>query len=252
MGFIWKFQCYSSSSRSQLPYQYVFWCCFHASASVATTVAGAVRAFTGVIIQAFRPHIIKLYAQNKIKEMQIAASNAVKYSLLLMSLMAVPLVIEADYVFKLWLVEVPPYTVAFCQLILISSALSIVNTVIASIIHATGKIKRISFITGTIFWMHLPFVYILFKLGINIVFSYVVDIFGVICIVLSNLLIAQHNVPDLSKRVFVRSIIIALFVIIPASIITYIITQQLEQSILRLLLSIVCNMIDCDYIVILY
>lgn len=216
---------------------------YNAASSVATTVAGTVLGFTGTIVQAFRPHIIKLYAQKKIEEMQIAASNAIKYSLLLMSLMAVPLIIEADYVFKLWLVEVPPYTVVFCRLILISSALGIVNTVVSSIIHATGDIKRISIITGTIYWMHLPFIYVAFKLGANVTSSYVVEVFGVICIVLLNLFIAKHNVPELSKRNFIKSIIIALLVIAPASIVTYVITLHLGQSILRLLLSIVCNMI---------
>ena len=74
---------------------------FNAASTVATTVSGTVLAFTGTIVQAFRPYIIKLYAGEKIAEMQVAASNSIKYSLLLMSLMAVPLLIEADYVFKL-------------------------------------------------------------------------------------------------------------------------------------------------------
>ena len=163
---------------------------FNAASTVATTVSGTVLAFTSTIVQAFRPHIIKLYANEKITEMQVAASNAIKYSLLLMSLMAVPLIIEADYVFKLWLVDVPPYAVIFCQLTLISMVSSIVNTIIGCIIHATGKIKQISLITGTLFWLQVPVIYMTFKLGLDVTYSYIIDILGTICIVCSNLLIA--------------------------------------------------------------
>ena len=214
---------------------------FNAASTVATTVSGTVLAFTSTIVQAFRPHIIKLYANEKITEMQVAASNAIKYSLLLMSLMAVPLIIEADYVFKLWLVDVPPYAVIFCQLTLISMVSSIVNTIIGCIIHATGKIKQISLITGTLFWLQVPVIYMTFKLGLDVTYSYIIDILGTICIVCSNLLIAKYNVPKLSIRAFVKSILMSLLVIISAFIITYIIVLQREQSFLRLLLSIVGN-----------
>lgn len=80
-----------------------------------------------------------------------------------------------------------------------------------------------------------------FKLGLDVTYSYIIDILGTICIVCSNLLIAKYNVPKLSIRAFVKSILMSLLVIISAFIITYIIVLQREQSFLRLLLSIVGN-----------
>lgn len=208
---------------------------YNAAASVAATVTGVVSGFSGTIIQAFRPHIIKLYAVGRIEEMEKSCSNAIKYALLLFSLIAVPVVIEADTLFNLWLVDVPPYAVIFCRLILITSLLRMINTILAILIHASGNIKRISLITGTIYWLHVPVYYIVFTLGQSVASLYVIDILGTFCVIFSNFLIAKRNIPMLKVRNIIRNVIVAGSVIFPLSILTYIVCIQFSPSFLRML-----------------
>ena len=57
---------------------------------------------------------------------------------------------------SIWLVDVPPYTSAFCRLCLIAACGELLNTVLAIGIHATGQVFRISLISGTIYLLELP------------------------------------------------------------------------------------------------
>lgn len=209
---------------------------YNAAANLAGVVFGAVMGFTGAIIQAFRPHLIKLYAQNKIKELQSAAANAIKYSLLLMSLLVVPLLIETNYVFKLWLETVPAYAISFCRLVLISGAFGILNMIFNSLIHATGRIKHLSIITGSLFWIQVPIIYLLFKWGADVTVCYWVSIGGVLCILCSNLQIVKKNIPSISIRFFILNILVALIVILPIASLTYFIQSKFEEGFNRLLL----------------
>lgn len=213
----------------------------NAASSVAISVNSAISGFSNTVIQAFRPHIIKLYASNNISQMQVAAVNAINYSLLLFAIMAVPLIIEADYIFQLWLVNVPPFAVNFSILVLISSALSIGNNIIGTLIHASGRIKRISIVTGSIILLHLPIIYLVFKLGGDVIWAYSIDIIGFIFIIYSNLCIAKNNIPQLSKRYFILNMFIALSIIIVSGVITYLVIYNFSSSFLKLIICVVVN-----------
>ena len=68
-------------------------------------------------------------------------------------LLAIPFLIETPRILYLWLGQIPPYSVAFLRIIIINSGFGIINTISNAAVHATGNIKRISFISGTLFMM---------------------------------------------------------------------------------------------------
>ena len=70
------------------------------------------------------------------------------------------------------------------------------------IIHATGRMKRISFISGSIFAMSVPITYLLLKIGFNPMPPFFVNIFIMIMVYLSNLRIVKQYIPSLSVRLY--------------------------------------------------
>ena len=107
----------------------------------ANQVNGAVTQFVNSFQTAFNPQIIKLYAQRDIIQLHLLMSRTSKFSFLLAYLFALPLIANMGFVLKLWLGEVPQYTIEFCQLILVCSVIDSTTGVFNTSITATGNIR---------------------------------------------------------------------------------------------------------------
>ena len=108
----------------------------------ANQVNAAVGSFVGSFTTAFNPQIVKLYATGEYSAMHLLMDRAAKISFTLCYVMALPLIINMDFVLNLWLVDVPPLTADFCRLILISSVIDATTVVLNTSITASGKIKN--------------------------------------------------------------------------------------------------------------
>ena len=82
-----------------------------------------------------------------------------------MLLPGLPILLETDFLLTAWLGVVPPYTVIFCQLMIINALIDSVNAGIPAVVQATGKIKYFQIILSTTSLMSLPIAYLLFKAG---------------------------------------------------------------------------------------
>ena len=135
----------------------------NAASSIATTVNGVVQGLTTTVTQAFKPQAIKQYAAGNVKGMEQIMENAAKYYILLIGAVAIPLFFEMHYAMGIWLGQVPRYADSFCKLLIIASLIASLNNIINIGIHATGNIKYISIITGTVYLLNLPFLYVCYK-----------------------------------------------------------------------------------------
>ncbi len=170
----------------------------NAAAGITTQVSGALTAFAYNVITAFRPQIIKKYAERDFASMQLLMSRALKLTLALFLMMAIPLIIEMPVVLNKWLGgNVPPYTVQFSRLVLAATAVGLVNTVLVIAIHATGRIKLLSFITGTWFLVSLLPVWVMYRLGWEAAWSYWMMIACNVVVVVTDVLILRRLVPQL-------------------------------------------------------
>lgn len=197
----------------------------NAANGIATNVHGIILGFANNVIMAFRPQIIKEYAANNIPRMSYLIENALKFTLALYLLIAIPLFAEADYVLKLWLKNVPDYTAFFLRIVLICSFMSLGKNIMNIAIHATGKIKKLSFLTGTILLLNIPMMYFAMKLGCNLYFSYstlvLIDILSpIICIFIIRSLIPNVHIVHVVIRGYLPNIALALVVSLPISMIS--------------------------------
>ena len=115
-------------------------------------------------------------------------SGGLKLTCLLLAILTVPLLIELEYVLQLWLGIIPEYTVNICRLTLVFNYFAGISILLAVIIHATGRMKRISFLNGTIYLMVLPVTYAIFKFGITKPWiPFLLNIIGIFIGVINNL-----------------------------------------------------------------
>lgn len=163
----------------------------NAANGIASNVHGIILGFANNVITAFRPQIIKQYAENNIVSMTNLVVNATKFTLCLYLFIAIPLFLEVDYILQIWLKNVPAHSGLFLRIILICSAFKLGGNILNIPIHATGKIKKLSFISGTFFLVSIPILYVLMSIGVGSDMSYCALIPIDICIVVVTLLIAK-------------------------------------------------------------
>ena len=216
---------------------------YNAASSIATTVNGLILGLVWNVIQAFRPVIIKNFASNNLNEMQLNLNNALKYTLLLFGCIFVPLFLELPYLFQLWLVDVPELSVLFCRYSLVAGVIGIVNSIISISIHATGKIKALSFISGTLYLLTVPVVYLLFSSGFPIESAYQVSIICNVLLVAVNFMISKCLIRRLKIAKLLSSMLIALIVSLIASIPTFWTYSIMGPSIWRVIFISIVNIL---------
>ena len=212
---------------------------YNTAVAIAQTVQGTIMGLSGTIIMAFKPQIIKLYAQDRIAEMQTVMNNAIKFNLLVYALMAIPCCLEAHYILNLWLGQVPAHSVIFLQVMLLVSFLSSNITVNNAAIHATGNIKRLSYISGTFYLLSPLIIWLAFKLGAPAWGAYVVYGFMIVLIIANALYIIHDQIPKFNVYRFAFLNLKVYVVIFLAAIPIYFFNQTLQESFLRLVLTII-------------
>ncbi len=130
-------------------------------------VNAAVGQFVSSFTTAFNPQVIKLYAQKDYTKLHLLMYRASKFSFVLAYVMALPLIVNMDFILHLWLDEVPRYTTEFCQLILVCTTIDATTGVYNTTMTATGKIRNYQFCIACSFLFDLLCAFILLELGFH-------------------------------------------------------------------------------------
>ena len=216
---------------------------YNATSSVATMVSGALQGLTYAVVQAFRPQIIKQYAQGNLERMQELLRNSCNYSLLLLASMAIPVIIEMPAILKLWLGNsVPPEAVIFCRLLVVASIWGVLNASVQSAIYATGRILLLSVVGGTLYLINLPIVWLLYHYHAPAYSAYTILIFTNLLILISNIEILKFLIPEFKVMRFVGSILLTMAVVAICSVVPYFLLKIMQPSLWRLFLVIVVNL----------
>ena len=207
---------------------------YNAASSIATTVNGLVKGLVNNVIQAFRPAIIKSYAAEDMHSVQRYIEDAITFMLLLYGCLFTPFFIEMPYLIELWLSMVPYSAVTFCRLLLIASVVSMISNVITILIHATGKIKALSFVSGSIYLLALPIIYLFYVKNNLVDDAYYILIITNVLICVSNTIILNRLVPTINIAHLIMSIIKSVLIVMLASFPTILLFVNMNSSIMRL------------------
>ena len=207
----------------------------NAAYGIATQVKGQLSFFSSSIVSAARPQIVKSEGEGNRSRMLALSSSTCKITFLMLSMIAIPLIIEMDYVLKLWLKNVPEYTVSFTRLILILNIVFQFGLGTSIGIESVGKIRNLQIIVGGMHFFVLPIAYIMLKHGME---PYTIFIMVIIeeFIGLIIKLIISHKVTGLSIYKFINRVmlpsIVTFFIVFCAC---YLLHLVIYESIIRLL-----------------
>lgn len=215
----------------------------NAASIIATTVSNLISQFSGNVLIAIKPQIIKSYAQNEFEETNRLIFLGCIINFILFSMMAIPLISEMNYILSIWLKKVPNYTVEFCQLSLVCAVFTSLTLTVLTGIHATGKLKLVGIILGTTFLLVLPGSYFPYKLGLKIewlpfainIITGIVGLFA--CSYILHRYMQQFSFKKMSETIIFKFVIP--FVVILS--VTRYIDSFLEESFFRLILSTIIS-----------
>lgn len=166
----------------------IFWgTVVNAAVGIASVVQTTISNMVINILSAFNPQIIKQYATGNLVYMEQLMSHCCKFMSILFVLLSVPLIFEMNFVLTVWLGVVPEYTVSFARIVLISNWVGLMNNVFIIPIQATGQIKEVSFVTGSLYLLTLPAIY-------GVLHFCDTPVYVFICMLLSNSLILLANI----------------------------------------------------------
>jgi len=141
----------------------------NAAYGVMTQVSNAMTQFANNFFAAVNPQITKSYARGDMDYLHSLLFRSVKFSFLISFALAVPLVLNMDFILNLWLKEVPQYAVVFCQIRVIDWCLCMFFIPNSFAIMATGRIKKFLTVDSILTMQNLIFAYIFFKLGFSLI-----------------------------------------------------------------------------------
>lgn len=206
-----------------------------AARAISMQVSGGLSQFVNGFQQAVTPQITKLYASNQIEEMNKLLYQNSKYAFLLLWFLALPVLMQTEYILNIWLVEVPENAVLFCQIIIVHASIMSLNRPYVMAIHATGNMKQTNVTAGVILILVLPVSYILLDNGFSIITPLVIFMIAtVLCFIIELYYLKKWinvSVISLFKNTLFPVSIISIISIIPV----YLIINLYENSFIKFL-----------------
>lgn len=132
----------------------------NAARAIALQVKSAVNQFILNLQTAFNPQMVKLYAEGSKDAMLLLLYDNIKLSLLLMWFILQPLFLELDFLLKIWLVDVPKYTLVFARITLVKLFLVCLEQPFIAANGATGYNKVFTLVSSIFLASTLPISYV--------------------------------------------------------------------------------------------
>lgn len=224
----------------------------NAAYGIASRLQAALNSFVISFQTAMNPQIIKSYAIHDLTYMHQLVNKGAKYSFFLLFTLSLPILIETEFILKLWLKIIPEYSVVFTRLIIINILISNLSGSLGVAAQATGNIKLYQGIVGGLLLLILPFSYLFFhyKFPPTITF-YIAIIFSIISLFV-RLIIVKTLIKINIREYFLQVIWKSIFVGSIAIIVPCLIYLKYESSMIRLSLiaisSFVCNIVSIYFI----
>ena len=197
----------------------------NAARTIAYQLENAITQFSANFMMSVNPQIVKSYARGDYNRFFQLIYEAGRYSFYLLFMVSLPVFLEADYILKLWLKDVPDYTVLFLRCVMVISLMRVFSRPLINGVHATGNVKILNLTSGVYSAStFLPLVYLLYKLDYPVWICFIVQAFNMcICSWLEVRALYKEikfDRLDYFKKVYVHSIGVSFIAcLLPVSVI---------------------------------
>lgn len=152
----------------------------NASMGIVSQLQGQLLVLTNNMLKVLIPVIIKKEGANQRDEMLKWSLEGCRFSYLLLVWIAIPFCVEAPFILKMWLKDVPEWTVLFLRLQVVRTLLELTTQSFSTSLDATGKIKEVNLITAILFFSPLILEWVMFGIGFRAYWMYILMIIVVI------------------------------------------------------------------------
>ena len=209
----------------------------NAAVGVVSQLTGLTMVFTNSMTKAITPVIVKKAGSQEDESMLKLSCSACRFSFVLLAFLAIPLCFETNYILKLWLKQVPEWTVLFVQLQMVRTLLEQVTIGFNTTLAASGNVRELNIQTTIIFTASFILLAILYKFYFPPYVLYVVMIIAVLLQSVLKILLCRKYT-TLSIKVFFTEVLAPVFVLtIVMSLGAIIPTLLFSESFLRLVIT---------------
>ena len=184
-----------------------------AAYAIALQVFHAFQTLSNSIVVAFRPAMVKSYAERNFLflDKMFTANN--KFILYLLLIVAIPLVLELRTIFSWWLGNVSEEAIVYSRLIIIYMVCFSMHNPITTIIQSTGQVKIYSLCVDSIILMSIPATWLFFRMGSSSELCIVLMICFCSIAHLARLIILKHLYPQLHYNTYFLQVILSSIII---------------------------------------
>ncbi len=137
----------------------------NAGRAIGYQVENMVNQFSNNYFTAVKPQMYKAYSMKQFDDLFNLINRSTILSMYLISILAFPLLVNIEFVLKLWLGDVPEYAVAFAMLALVNSLIDATSSPTIAPALAYGKIRNFEIAISFVACMNLPISYFILKMG---------------------------------------------------------------------------------------
>ncbi|MCQ2330023.1 MAG: polysaccharide pyruvyl transferase family protein [Paludibacteraceae bacterium] len=178
----------------------------NAAHAIAYQVQTAIIGFSSNFQMAINPQITKKYSRNDISDMHKLMFASSRFSFYLLFIITLPILIETPLILNIWLVEVPPHTVNFLRLIILTSLLNCMANPMMIAAQANGNIRTYQIVVGGILLATIPISFVLLKI-FHIPELVLLVNFAVVAVAFIVRLVFMRHMVDLSITDFLKNVI---------------------------------------------
>jgi len=186
----------------------------NAAYGVMSQVSNAMIQFANNFFAAVNPQITKSYAKGDMDYLHSLLFRSIKFSFLISFALAVPLVLNMDFILHLWLKTVPEYAVVFCQIRVVDWAMWMLAIPLQLAIISSGRIKNFIIIDSIFISMDFILSYIFLNQGyspVSVPIIYiVVNIFRIAVYLFFSKKIANLSIRQYFHKICFRLLIVVL------------------------------------------
>ena len=139
----------------------------NAAYGIAHQISGQLSNFTATITKAMAPQIMQSKGAYDEDRMIRLALRQSKYTFTLLSMFALPLLLDTEFILKIWLKEVPDYSVVFCKLIILVSLTAQLSSGLMTLLQANGKISVYQVTISLVMLTSIPMAYMVLKMKMH-------------------------------------------------------------------------------------
>lgn len=131
----------------------------NAARGIAVQIQTVVANFSYNVENAIKPQITKSYAQHDMRRMHTLIFVSAKVAFYVLLLISLPIMLEANLLLNLWLVEVPEHTANFVRLTVLTLLTESLTNPLLTAAQATGDMKKYQFSVSLLCLLILPVSY---------------------------------------------------------------------------------------------